>query len=112
MAEDWDFELQRDQTAHSVAELSRETGITEGTEITLELQFLPSAQANPESFARALKMFGYAEPFEEDDGITVSVPAVAFSLDSIWLHEERVSKIAFNHGYVPEGWGFWEPEEE
>ena len=112
MAEEWDFELQRVQTAHSVAELNRETGIAEGMAITLELQFLPSERSNDESFARALKMFGYAEPSEEDDGVYVSVPDVAFGLDSIWLHEERVSKIALNHGYMPEGWGFWEPEEE
>jgi hypothetical protein len=34
---------------------------------------------------------------------------VPFTLEAIWEHEERTTRIALARGFEPDGWGFWEP---
>lgn len=107
----WDFEIQRAVTAHTLSELAAQ-GAPEGAPIRLDLQFVPGDGADAPAFLRALGMFGYAaEGSLDGEEVEASVDAV-LTLDDIWLHEERTTKIALARGYVPDGWGFWEPDED
>ncbi len=108
---DWDPDHAKAETAWTIGELCRrnpELETMRGQPIGLDLQFIPGDGADAEKALRALKMFGY-EGRQEEDGIEVTVEGVAFDLDAIWLHEERTARIALSHGYVPDGWGFFEP---
>mgnify|MGYP001802706404 CR=1 FL=1 len=41
--------------------------------------------------------------------IAASIDGVHLTLEDIWSHEERATKIALSRGYEPDGWGFMEP---
>ncbi|MEM6439772.1 MAG: hypothetical protein AAF763_08795, partial [Pseudomonadota bacterium] len=78
--------------------------------IRLDLQFVPGEAADAPAFLRALGMFGYeAEGALDGAEVEASVDAV-LTLEDVWRHEERTTKIALARGYVPDGWGFWEPD--
>ncbi len=109
MAEEWDSALQQNQTAYTVATLQKENGIEEGANITLDLTFVPQEDANVEAFEKVLKTFGYASSRGEDGEISVEVPDIPFTFESVWTHEERTTTMALSRGYRPDGWGFWEP---
>jgi len=84
------------------------------TIVTLDVFLMPGKTADQEALERGLAMFGYAgDPGETEDKepiYVVSIPDVALTAEDIWLHEERVSKIAVARGYRPDGWGFYEPD--
>ncbi|NNU81216.1 hypothetical protein HMH01_12290 [Halovulum dunhuangense] len=110
--EPWDFEHQQAETVLTLRELLAETDLTEGMEITLDLQFQPGPEADAEGFLRKLKMFGYrAEQVEDADApfVEAQVDGVRLSADDIWRHEERTTRLALIHGYTADGWGFLEP---
>lgn len=110
MAEDWDWELQQAQTAATVHQLLQETSVTEGAIITLDLSFMPTTAADEAALEKALVTFGYGvAEGEGEDEILASVSEVPFTLDAIWTHEERTTKMALARGFEPDGWGFWEP---
>ncbi len=109
VTEDWDAELQQNQTAYTVATLQKEHGIAEGAHITLDLTFVPVEGANPGTFEKVLKTFGYTATRGEDGEISVEVPDIPFTFESVWTHEERTTTMALSRGYRPDGWGFWEP---
>lgn len=107
----WDYAAQKADTVHTLEVLAKE-GVPEGAPIRLDLQFVPGEGADAPAFLRALGSFGYAAEGSLDGAeIEASVDA-SLTLDEIWLHEERTTKIALARGYVPDGWGFWEPDEE
>lgn len=110
----WDWGEQRRDTEYTFEELKREAELEEGTIITLDLQFLPAeTDSDQDAFVKALKSFGYdVTIYEEDDTVEASVEGVAFTVEDIWLHEERTTKIALSRGFAPDGWGFWEPGDE
>jgi hypothetical protein len=106
----WDFAAQKADTEHTLKVLA-EQGVPEGAAIRLDLQFVPGEGADAAAFLRALGMFGYeAEGSLDGTEVEASVDAV-LTLDDVWAHEERTTKIALARGYVPDGWGFWEPDE-
>jgi sulfur carrier protein ThiS len=109
--EEWDFEEQRADTEMTVAQLLKETDLTEESVITLDLEFVPETEeADTAAFIKALETFGYlASATEEDGRVDVSVLDIPFGVEAIWTHEERTSKIALARGFIPDGWGFWEP---
>lgn len=102
-----DFEHQKAETFWTVAELLKK-GVEEGATINLDLEFIPGEGADAAAAIRALKMFGYEAEPAENEGLTLTVPDVAFSAEDIWLHEERTTKIVLERGFLPDGWGFWE----
>jgi len=106
----WDFDHQRAETAATVAELAADAGLTPAHRITLDLQFVPMvADADRDALERALKSFGYTPgEGDDDDTVAVSVRDVPFTLEAIWEHEERTSRMALARGFEPDGWGFWE----
>ncbi|MEO0680550.1 MAG: hypothetical protein AAF192_09065 [Pseudomonadota bacterium] len=110
-ASDWDFEAQKAGTALTLQDLA-EKGLPEGLPIRLDLQFLPGEGADMTAFLKALGMFGYEAEGSAEDGEVEATVDAELSLDSIWTHEERATKIALSRGYVPDGWGFWDPEGE
>lgn len=116
MTEAWDFDRQRSETVDTLAHLKEEQGVNVGADtiVVLDIFVVPGADADQEALERALAMFGYAgDADESEDGtptFVVSIPDVALTIDDIWLHEERVAKIALARGYSPDGWGFFEPE--
>ncbi len=117
MSEDtWDFEAQRADTADTLDHLARDENlpIGAGESVNLDVFLVPGAEADQTALERALAMFAYSGELsedEEDGSVTfvVTVPETEMSLDGIWLHEERITKIALARGYTPDGWGFWEP---
>ncbi len=115
MSDDWDFDRQRSETVDTLANLKDEQGVAVGpdTVITLDIFIVPGADADQVAMERALAMFGYAGEMDETEGnepsFVVTIPDVALTVDDVWLHEERVGKIAVARGFTPDGWGFYEP---
>lgn len=110
MSEEWDWELAQNQTAYTVAELLKETAVTEGANITLEMTFMPVQEADRAAFEKVLVSFGYTlMESDEKDEIIAKIDDIPFTFDAIWTHEERTAKMALARGYEPDGWGFWEP---
>lgn len=107
----WDFAHQEAETAASVAMLRAEAGLDETARITLDLTFRPAdAGADPAPLLKALRSFGYAAREMEADGmIEAQVADLPFTYEAIHLHEDRTSRLALARGYLPDGWGFWEP---
>ena len=110
---DWDWDEQKADTELSIAEVRAESGLDEGALITLDLEFLPeNKDADAAAFIKALESFGYLASAAENDPdgrIDATVLDIPFTLETIWLHEERTTKLALARGFVPDGWGFWEP---
>jgi hypothetical protein len=110
---DWDFAEQRADTEMTIAQVREESGLTETALITLDLEFLPEDKdADADAFIKALATFGYLASAAEDDPdgrIDATVLDIPFTLEAIWLHEERTTKLALARGFIPDGWGFWEP---
>jgi len=109
---DWDFEHQRLETALTVESLAADAGMTPEHRITLDLQFHPAEDdADRAAFEKALQSFGYTLGVaDEDDDVAAWVADVPFTLEAIWTHEERTTRLALARGFAPEGWGFWEPD--
>lgn len=112
---DWDFDRQKSETEATLVDLRDNQDVPTGADtiIVLDVFLVPSADADQEALERALAMFGYAgDPGETEDGeptFVVTVPDVALTAEDVWLHEERISKIALARGFTPDGWGFFEP---
>lgn len=115
MSEDWDFDRQKSETIDTLKDLKENQGLQTGAEaiVTLDIFLIPREMADEAALERALAMFGYAgDPNESDDAgpnYVVTIPDVALTAEDIWLHEERVAKIAIARGFTPDGWGFFEP---
>lgn len=113
MSDDWDFDAQRADTAGTLEELFRDGALKAGMAVTLDVFLRPGEAADLAALERGLSMFGYAgERMTDEAGevFSVSVPDVALGLEEVWLHEERISRIALARGFLPDGWGFFEPE--
>ncbi|MER2508297.1 hypothetical protein [Amaricoccus sp.] len=110
---DWNWAEQKADTELSIEEVRKESGLDERALITLDLEFLPEDKdADAAAFMKALESFGYLASAAENDPdgrIDATVLDIPFTLEAIWLHEERTTKLALARGFVPDGWGFWEP---
>lgn len=107
---DWDFEHQRAETELTIIELQAEAGLDAADRITLDFEFLPDeAESDRAALVKALASFGYLASATEDGRVEASKIDIPFSLEEIWAHEERTTKIALARGFRPNGWGFWEP---
>lgn len=112
---EWDFERQKSETEDTIKDLQENQDLPVGSEtiVSLDVFLVPSTDSDQEGLERALAMFGYAGDLDEgqDSGpnFVVTVPDVALTAEDIWLHEERISKIAVARGFSPDGWGFFEP---
>lgn len=115
MSDDWDFARQHSETVDTLKDLKDNQNLPTGpaTIVTLDIFLVPGDAADQEALERALAMFGYAGDPDETEGndpnFVVTIPDVALTAEDIWLHEERVSRIAIARGYTPDGWGFFEP---
>ena len=111
MSDTWDWAHQRGETEATIAMLRDEAAMIDGAIITLDLEFVAVFDdADRAAFEKALKTFGYQITSDaEDDSVEVAVPNLPFTLESIWQHEERTTKLALARGFEPDGWGFFEP---
>lgn len=115
MTDEQEFD-QKAATYYSVAQVLAEGKVPEGTDIALELFFIPAENADQPAFLKALKTFGYEAVVDEEKTETGSREAVLVSVatkmtaEDIWLHEERSTKLAQSRGFAPDGWGFLEPD--
>ena len=109
MSEEWDWELQQNQTAYTVAELIKQNPKIDGANITLDMEFEPTAGADATALEKALRTFGYDVIVAVQGAIQASISDIPFTFQSIWTQEERATKMALSRGYQPDGWGFWEP---
>ena len=108
---------QKAATFYSVAQFLAEGKVPEAADITLELFFVPTPEADQPAFLKALKTFGYAAEVELEnlpDGSTRAAvlvnAATKMTAEDIWLHEERTTKLAESRGFAADGWGFLEPD--
>lgn len=110
---DWDYDEQRADTEMTIEQVRAESGLDETSMITLDLEFLPeSPDADAKALIKALETFGYLAALAEEDPdgrVEATVLDIPFTAEAIWLHEERTTKLALARGFVPDGWGFWEP---
>lgn len=109
MSNEWDWELQQNQTAYTVAELIKQNSRLEGANITLDMEFDPTGDADAVTLEKALRTFGYDVRVATGGALQASISDIAFTFESIWTHEERTTKMALSRGFQPDGWGFWEP---
>lgn len=109
MSDEWDWELQQNQTAYTVAELIKQNASIEGVNITLDMEYEPVEGADKATLEKALRTFGYDVIVSSKGAIQASISDIPFTFESIWTHEERTTKMALSRGYQPDGWGFWEP---
>ncbi len=114
--ENWDFEAQRADTADTLDHMAKEESLPIGTgaRVNLDVFLVPGEGADQEALERALAMFGYGGELTEDEedgsvSFVVTAEDTEMSLEGIWLHEERITKVGLARGYTPDGWGFWEP---
>lgn len=109
MSENWDWELQQNQTAYTVAELIKENSKIDGVNIALDMEFEAVEGADAATLEKALRTFGYGVIVSASGAIQASISDIPFTFESIWTHEERTTKMALSRGFKPDGWGFWEP---
>jgi len=109
-----DFEKQKAETQAVFAELA--DGVDLPDAINVDYQFLATADADWDGVMAALSDAGYAcsrvEP-EPEDGpgatawLEASLTDQPVSALAIWIGEETATRIALDHGFTPDGWGFW-----
>ncbi len=109
MSDEWDWELQQNQTAYTVAELIKQNPGLDGANIALDMEFEQGEGADAAAFEKALRTFGYGVIVSAEGAIQASISDIPFTFASIWTHEERTTKMALSRGFEPDGWGFWEP---
>jgi len=109
MEDTWDWELQQNQTAYTVAELLKDNPALEGKIITLDMHYEPVDGADATALEKALTTFGYGVRVATSGTMETSITDIPFTFASIWTHEERTTKMALSRGFQPDGWGFWEP---
>jgi hypothetical protein len=111
--ERWDWDEQKRETQEMYRELARDSGFPPETRIGLGLEFFPAEEdADEEALILALERFGYEVTVDPEDGtLEAAVEDVPFTLDEIWKHSERTTKIALARGYAPDGFGIWEPSD-
>ena len=109
MSDEWDWELQQNQTAYTVAELIKQNPGLDGANIALDMEFEPTEGADAAALEKALRTFGYGVIVAAEGAIQASISDIPFTFESIWTHEERATKMALSRGFAPDGWGFWEP---
>ncbi|MEM6678420.1 MAG: hypothetical protein AAF675_11175 [Pseudomonadota bacterium] len=116
MSEDapgWDPAAAEAETRASLLEILAETGLDEGTIVTLDLRFEAGRAADRASFVAAMRAEGYRGHTYEAAGreeIEARLPEkIPLTADRIWAEERRAAQIALAHGYEPMGWGFEAP---
>jgi len=103
-----DFEKQRQETIWVWSDITnRNPDLPE--KINLDIHFLPiSTNSNEDDFKASLEGVGFLVKFYEDnETVEASVSNIHASVDAVWLHEERATKLALSHGFKPDGWGFF-----
>ncbi|MGO4853842.1 ribonuclease E inhibitor RraB [Phaeovulum sp. W22_SRMD_FR3] len=64
--------------------------------------------ANGAGFAAAAAALGYeAEWLEDEDEVAVTTASEPLSVEGLWAHEERLTRLAAEFGLEPDGWGFF-----
>ncbi len=109
-----DFTAQRAETYASFAEIEGSEDLPE--EADIDYIFLPRLGADWTAVILALSDDGFAaerhdpEPGDADfaDGpwLVATLTDQPVSALSVWLGEETATRIALQHGFVPDGWGF------
>ena len=112
---DWDWETQRADTEAVWSELAEKYELPHGMAIALDLQFVAGDAPDKPGFVAALRNGDYSiEIANNEEGVETIAATTQTTFDphAIWEEEERATRIALDHGYLPDGWGFWEPEPE
>lgn len=108
--ESWDWEAQRAETIEQINGMEHPWRDAE-MEIVITIRTVsedPDQDGLPYGDALSAAGFEFHEDDYEDDIVWVSAKA-RFNPDSIWTAERRVSEIALDHGYTPEGWEITQP---
>ncbi len=101
-----DFIAQKAETYAVFADIQAQSDLPDFTDI--DYMFAAGPTANWDAFEAALDVAGFDCERENDKGTPYLVAILAdqpISALSIWMGEEMASKIAFAHGFTPDGWG-------
>ena len=83
----------------------------------VDFQFAPEADdADWDALTEAVEALGLEVEWYEGEGpedrwVEVTVPNCKVTVDAIWAHEERLTLLAAVHGFAPQGWGLFVPEQ-
>lgn len=105
-----DFDAQKAETKGYLAEIQEKTDLPETAD--MDYFFVPSSEdADWQALADALTKQGFACEFVEDEDdelpyLVATSTDQAMSVAGIWISEEVATRIALEHGFAPDGWGF------
>ncbi|WP_458789915.1 ribonuclease E inhibitor RraB [Yoonia sp. MH D7] len=101
-----DFAAQKAETYAVFADIQSQSDLPDFTDV--DYMFAAGAAADWDGFEAALDAAGFDTEREDDNGTPYLVAILAdqpISALTIWMGEEMATKIAFNHGFTPDGWG-------
>ena len=106
---DHNWDRQRRETEWVWSDL-KSKGVDFTNAYALDLQFIPRVQsADRKGIAEALSTAGFKVRFYPDEPtVEATTPKMLLTPESIWQEERRATAIALEHGYEPDGWGFFE----
>ena len=106
-----DYAAQKAETFATYRELADGNDLPDAADV--DYFFLPATEdADWRALADALSREGFdcewIDDVEEDEDpyLVATLTDQAISADSIWFGEEVATRIALEHGFAPDGWGF------
>lgn len=112
-----DFDAQKAETLSAFADIDTAQDVPDTADV--DFFFVPRDDAADwRPLADRLTREGYdcewvdgtagdeeAEP-DEDPYLVATLPDQPLSAQSVWMAEEHATRIALDHGFAPDGWGF------
>ncbi|AFO92163.1 hypothetical protein D1822_12140 [Phaeobacter inhibens] len=107
-----DFDTQKAETFSAFSDLQAEGDLPFEADLDL---FFVSGEADKEwmPLAEALADIGFHTQWAEAEGdepatLIATMPDQILSASAIWMVEEVATRVAIDHGFRPDGWGFAE----
>jgi hypothetical protein len=107
-----DFDTQKAETFSAFSDLQAEGDLP--FEADLDLFFVSSdGTSDWMPLAEALADLGFHTQWAEAEGddpatLIATMPDQILSASAIWMVEEVATRVAIDHGFRPDGWGFAE----
>lgn len=102
-----DLSKQREETETVFAQVIEQHGLPASA--VVNFQFIDDeGEGDFEGFIDAVEAAGYAADWiEDEDYVEVSTGAEPLTLEGLWTHEERLTRLAAEFALEPDGWGFF-----
>lgn len=102
-----DLSSQKKETESIFEEIVASHGLPKTA--VVNFQFVDDeGDAQFEEFIDAVEAAGYAADWiEDEDCVEVTTGDEPLTVEGLWAHEERLTRIAATFGLEPDGWGFF-----